>query len=67
MYVDRDDSMLSIKNTDVLLGILPFYHGYGLGLLLLAIERCTKVVIMPKFEENLFLSSIETHRVRTII
>lgn len=62
----RDGRLLSINDTDVLLGFLPFYHGYGFGLLLLAIEKGIKVVVMPKFEENLFLSSIETHKVTSL-
>lgn len=66
LKLSRDNRLLSINGTDVLLGLLPFYHGYGFGLLLLAVEKGIKVVVMPKFEENLFLSSIETHRVTSL-
>ena len=46
LYINRDNRLLSINDTDVLLGFLPFYHGYGFGLLLLAIEKGIKLSLI---------------------
>lgn len=47
-----------------LIGILPFFHLYGLVIVLFAsLYTGAKVVTLPKFEPELFLSMIEKHRV----
>ncbi|KAK3932453.1 Luciferin 4-monooxygenase [Frankliniella fusca] len=49
-----------------LLGLLPFYHGYGFALLSLAIVRGDKVVVFPRFEEELFLRAVQDFKISTL-
>ncbi|KAI0783030.1 AMP binding protein [Abortiporus biennis] len=54
----------SADGSDVLIGVLPFYHVYGAVMLIqfpLAIG--TPVIIMQKFDPNLFCASIEKYKV----
>jgi acyl-CoA synthetase (AMP-forming)/AMP-acid ligase II len=48
----------------VLLLVLPMFHAYAFMSQLLAICNGTKAVIMRKFEEELFLRSIQNYKVR---
>ena len=49
---------------DVLLGLLPFYHIYGLVIVQFgSISQGTKLVTLPKFDPITFLDSIQKHKV----
>ncbi|XP_052265932.1 uncharacterized protein LOC127868322 isoform X2 [Dreissena polymorpha] len=49
---------------DILMGLLPFYHIYGLTVLQFSpLTQGTKLIIHPKFEPETFLKSIEEHKV----
>jgi acyl-CoA synthetase (AMP-forming)/AMP-acid ligase II len=49
---------------DVLIGLLPFFHIYGLTFVLnLALRAGAAVVAMPRFEVSAFLGLIENYRV----
>lgn len=49
---------------DTLVGVLPFYHAYGLALLiLLSIRRGVKLIVLPGFAPELFLKTIEQYKV----
>ena len=49
---------------DVLLGLLPFYHIYGLVIVQFgSISQGTKLVTLPKFDPLTFLDSIQKHKV----
>ena len=51
---------------DVLLGILPIFHIYGLVLVQFgAITQGAKLVMLPRFEPKSFLESIQKHKVLT--
>ncbi|OWF37342.1 probable 4-coumarate--CoA ligase 5 [Mizuhopecten yessoensis] len=51
-------------NTECLMGFLPFYHIYGMVPVQLgAICLGTKLVVMPKFEPEVFLRAIEEHKI----
>lgn len=53
-----------IKNDDkVILGLIPWFHAFGLTTLVGVITSTAgKIVLLPKFEEGLFLSCIEHYR-----
>ena len=56
--------MMVRPGEDVLLGLLPFYHIYGLVIVQFgALARGTKLVTIPKFEPNTLLEAIQNHRV----
>ena len=47
-----------------ILGILPFFHIYGMVVVLLSsLYAGTRIVTLPKFEPDSFLSAIEKHRI----
>jgi len=49
---------------DVILGVLPFFHIYGMTVVMsLALRNGATVVTMPRFDLESFLSILETYRV----
>jgi acyl-CoA synthetase (AMP-forming)/AMP-acid ligase II len=50
---------------DCLIGVLPFYHIYGMVVVQFG-SLClgTKLVALPRFEPEPFLSAIQQHKVR---
>ena len=59
--------MNEVLPTDRLLGVLPFFHIYGLVLILnLAIYRGVRLVTMPRFELQEFLSIVQTHKITSL-
>jgi acyl-CoA synthetase (AMP-forming)/AMP-acid ligase II len=59
--------MLPVEGTsdrDITIAVLPFFHIYGLSvILLLALYRGATLVTFPRFEMQSFLTAIERHRV----
>jgi 4-coumarate--CoA ligase len=54
---------MDMKEEKVLLGLLPFFHAFGLTVLTGIIgASLAKLVILPKFEESLFLNCIEYNK-----
>ncbi|OMH82031.1 putative 4-coumarate-CoA ligase 1 [Zancudomyces culisetae] len=62
---DFDDGWLSDYNTlTTFMGVLPFYHIYGFThTLLVGISSAVGVVVIPKFEPNLFFSAVQKYKV----
>ncbi len=53
---------------DCVLGLLPFFHVYGIVVVLLNTLRMgVKVVTLPQFEPKLFLDTMQNHKVSKII
>lgn len=50
------------RDTGVMLGLIPWFHAFGNLTLFCQTLHGLRMVFLPKFEENLFLSCIETHR-----
>ena len=49
---------------DILLGLLPFFHIYGLVLMQFgALSQGTKLVTLPQFEPKSFLECVQKHKV----
>ena len=62
--VIQSSAAIQLDDRDVMIGILPFFHVYGLTVLMnLALWRGTTVVTMPKFELDEFLRLMQDHRV----
>lgn len=54
---------MAISEDKVLLGLLPFFHAFGLTVLTGIIGAgLAKMAILPKFEESLFLNCIEYNK-----
>lgn len=48
----------------VILGLIPWFHAFGLTSLLgIILSTSGRIVLLPKFEEGLFLSCIENYRI----
>jgi len=55
------------SGSDKLLGVLPFFHIYGLtGLVLQPLYRGIELVVMPAFDLEVFLKSIQEHKITFI-
>lgn len=53
---------IDLKNTDRVLAVLPFFHIYGMTVLLnLALKQRASLVTMPKFDLVQFLTNIQTY------
>ncbi|XP_070579481.1 uncharacterized protein [Ptychodera flava] len=56
--------LLDLGERDVLLGVLPFFHIYGLVVVLaLGLRQGTKLVTLPQFEPEAFLRTMQDHKV----
>ena len=54
------------KESDVTIAVLPFFHIYGLVVIMkLALSRGGTVISLPRFEFREFLSALEKYRVTT--
>ncbi|PHA00758.1 long-chain fatty acid--CoA ligase [Bacillus pseudomycoides] len=52
------------KGEEVILGILPFFHVYGMTAVMnLSIMQAYKMVLIPKFDIKMVLEAIKKHRV----
>lgn len=61
--VEQSRQMLSLKPSDRVLAFLPFFHIYGLTVLLnLAIKERAALVTMPKFDFVEFLRIMQDHK-----
>lgn len=45
------------------LGLMPFYHAYGLGLMLMALSEGTPYIVMHKFTLNTFNDALVRHKI----
>ena len=55
-----------LDEDEVLIGILPFYHIYGMVVIMsMALRAGNTIVTMPRFDLEQFLSLIQTHKVTT--
>jgi len=52
------------SHQDVVPAVLPFYHLYGMGVLLLGkLAHGCKIVTLPKFEPKSFFKLLDQHQV----
>lgn len=62
--VDPDFGAFHASKTG--LALMPFYHAYGLVTHLVMIAVHMKMIVIPRFEETLFLTAIQQHRVTQV-
>lgn len=53
------DAESAYNDERIVLGILPWFHAFGITIMTILSLRTTKIVFLPKFEEKLFLNSIQ--------
>jgi len=63
-YICRHPTFNIDVSEAVVLFLLPMFHAYAFMTQLIIISKGTKAIIMRKFEEELFLRSIQNHKVR---
>ncbi len=55
---------IGVDDKDVFIAILPFFHIYGQTVVMnLALRAGAEIVTLPRFDLELFLGAIQTHRV----
>lgn len=58
------DPGLELRQEDVVLGLLPFFHIFGMAVIMSwALRRGATVVTMPRFDMEMFLNLIQTHKI----
>jgi acyl-CoA synthetase (AMP-forming)/AMP-acid ligase II len=58
------DSVMGLREDDVMLGVLPFFHIYGMTVIMnLALRVGATVVIMPRFDLEQCLQILQKYRV----
>ena len=58
------EALLPLSEADTALAFLPFFHCYGLGVILLpALRSGATIVTMPRFDLEGFLALVQRHRV----
>lgn len=65
-YIIRKHSKpeyMDTRDGDRILMLLPFYHGYAFGTVVLGLYSNGTVILMPAFEPKLFLTLIQEHRI----
>ncbi|WP_392482051.1 thioester reductase domain-containing protein [Nostoc sp. C110] len=55
-----------VSEADAIIGVLPFFHAYGLVMLNYSLACGATVVTMPHFDLESFLSLIEKHKITRI-
>ncbi|KUM68117.1 4-coumarate--CoA ligase family protein [Streptomyces griseorubiginosus] len=56
--------LLAMRPDDTILAVLPFFHIYGMTVLLnAALQARATLVVMPRFELAEFLNTIQNHRI----
>lgn len=56
--------LLSVKESDVLLGVLPFFHIYGqVAILNMGIMHGAHIVTLPRFDFAQFLTTMQQHKI----
>ena len=55
-----------IEEGEITVGILPFYHIYGMTVILsMALQRGATVITMPKFEMEDFCELVQNHKIKS--
>ncbi|XP_075224482.1 luciferin 4-monooxygenase-like isoform X1 [Lycorma delicatula] len=65
-FIRGAKSRHSSGETERLLGLVPFYHGYGYGMILTSAVTRLQMILLSKFEEHLFLSTIEKYKINVL-
>jgi acyl-CoA synthetase (AMP-forming)/AMP-acid ligase II len=63
-YICRDPDVELLDEGEVTLGLMPMFHAYGFMFQLLILTCGSKMVVMDRFEEHVFLRSIQDYKVR---
>ncbi|KAF6216809.1 hypothetical protein GE061_001159 [Apolygus lucorum] len=52
-----------MRHDGVALGLMPFHHAFGLGLMLMALCEGSTMVVIPKFGMNSFLKTVSSFQI----
>ncbi|WP_392532379.1 AMP-binding protein [Nostoc sp. C117] len=55
-----------MSEADTLIGVLPFFHAYGMNMLNYSLACGATIVTMPHFELEIFLNLMEKHKITRI-
>ncbi|MEZ4869831.1 MAG: 4-coumarate--CoA ligase family protein [Caldilineaceae bacterium] len=62
--VGMPETVMTLREDEVLMGILPFYHIYGMVVIMnYALHEGATVVSMPRFDMEQFLATIQKYRI----
>ena len=61
--ITDDNVRHDLRADDVLIGVLPLYHIYGMLIMGFNLALGSHLVLLPKFAPDLFLQAMQKHRV----
>jgi acyl-CoA synthetase (AMP-forming)/AMP-acid ligase II len=62
--VCQAEAVIRVDEDDTLIGILPFFHIYGMTVIMNSALHCgATVVTLPRFELDVFLGTLQEHRI----
>ncbi|KAJ3659979.1 hypothetical protein Zmor_011639 [Zophobas morio] len=64
-YLHTLDSRYGLR-AEKFLGFLPFFHGFGLITNFVALILKQKIIVIGKFQEELFLKTIQDHQIESL-
>lgn len=67
IFVFRDPNVVYKPTTNITLGVLPFFHIFGLNTIITGIQYGRMVVVVEKFDPILYLSCIEKYKIEMIV
>ncbi|XP_074030009.1 luciferin 4-monooxygenase [Leptinotarsa decemlineata] len=63
----RDPRTVNRSLGNTVLGLMPFYHGYGLNLGITSIVNREKLVVLKRFEPESYLKAIQDYRIENLM
>lgn len=64
---EAPDDFELVSDRDVIMGVLPFFHIYGMVVIMnLSLARGATVVTIPRFDPQMFLELIQKHKITRI-
>ncbi|XP_033216843.1 4-coumarate--CoA ligase 1-like [Belonocnema kinseyi] len=67
IQISAEDPASFLKSCKIILGILPMHHTYGICSLLTVLAEGRKLIVLSKFEERVFLETVEKYRIEILL
>ena len=66
VFFHRRKEYLDINSESIMLGILPFFHIFGIGMGLASLSHGATMITLPRFIPDIFLKAIQTYKVSMV-
>lgn len=66
LVIAGGEECINIESESVVLSVLPIFHVFGIGLILISLTHKATIVSLHKFIPNVFLNAIQTYKVNYV-